>query len=223
MALDPEPPLYHSVRPLTARSTALNQQQSQRCWSGLLITHIQPLSDHAAPQTHSSVMWEETQIRRSERSECEQQTLLIRTSAGSIKAMSTAIWGSLRLKTGSVSQPSSVNLVLFHILMIEAALAEEMLWFSGLHVEGSSHVVTGPPFFPPVLYLSLFLSQHTPFRTRFWPVTSLPGWTQIVNRWAVCQALLCLVCYISLTLWCWRDGCWSIREMYCKIIFIILF
>lgn len=117
MALPPEPPLYRSVRPLTAQSTALNQQQSEHCWSGLLITHththIQPLSDHAAPQTHSSVMWEETQIRRSERSECEQQTLLIRTSAGSIKAMSTAIRGPLRLKKGSVSQPSSVNLVCY--------------------------------------------------------------------------------------------------------------
>lgn len=115
MALPPEPPLYRSVRPLTARSTALNQQQSERCWSGLLITHThtQPLSDHAAPQTHSSVMWEETQIRRSERSECEQQTLLIRTSAGSIKAMSTAIRGPLQLKKGSVSQPSSVNLVCY--------------------------------------------------------------------------------------------------------------
>lgn len=118
-ALPPKPPLYRSVRPLTARSTALNQQQSQHCWSGLLITHThshthtQPLSDHAAPQTHSSVMWEETQIRRSERSECEQQTLLIRTSAGSIKAMSTAIRGPLLLKKASMGPPSSLNLVCY--------------------------------------------------------------------------------------------------------------
>lgn len=98
--------------------------------------------------------------------------------------------------------------------MIEAALGEEMLWFSGLHVEGNSHVVTGPPFIPPVPYLSLSLCLSlSAYTFQITLLTCDPSsWLDSNRKQMSClpgSALLSLFHPFSIK---WpKDGCQSIK------------